>query len=64
VLLYSSVQLAAPLLEPQWQQVIVAEQPLSKQARFTVPADNEMKQFMQAIKKKHCRKDGKAYSDL
>lgn len=64
MLLYSSVQLAEPLLEPQWQQVIVTEQPLSKQARFTMPVDNEMEQLIQAIKKKHCRKDGKAYSDL
>lgn len=64
VLLYSSVQLAAASLEPQRQQVIVTEQSLSKQEGFTKLEDNEMEQLMQAIKKKHSWKDGKAYSDL
>lgn len=64
MLLYSSVQLAAPSLEPQRQQVIVTEQSLSKQGRSTMPLDNEMEQLMQAIKKKHCWKDGESYSGL
>lgn len=52
MLLYSSVQLAAPSLEPQRQQVIVTEQSLSKQGRSTMPLDNEMEQLMQARKKR------------
>lgn len=64
MLLHSSIQLAAPSLEPQQQQVIVTEQSLSKQERFTVPTDNEMEQLMQATKEKHCQKSKKTYSDL